>query len=318
MADSNTPTLEGGDAPPATPALEELNLPEVRLKSQTAPSTFSINEFRSEMNINGVMRNNRFAVVLTPPKLLKELDILTDSKTEKTKEKITDSDGNVTGEKDVLTTTMVYGDTRFLTLRCENVSLPGINFFTTDNIRRYGYGQIERRPYLPQFNPITLTFVVDKNGTIMKYFYEWAKSIVNYDAFANGIHGTGGSSKPYFLNYKDDYICKKMNIWMYNENSKQVVQCSLRDAYPLTISDSNLAWGSQDDYVRLSITLQYTDISINFATTDSAAGSFAILDDANKKPDNTTRKRENVFSKLIDNKISDLEERLVNKILNIF
>ena len=42
-------------------------------------------------------------------------------------------------------------DLRNLVMRCESVVIPGVNFFTSDNIRRYGYGPIERRPYLPQF-----------------------------------------------------------------------------------------------------------------------------------------------------------------------
>lgn len=321
MANSNTPIAitEGGDTPLETPTVdlpsaEELNIPEIRVQpDEEAQKSFNINEFRSEMNLNGVLRNNQFLVVLTPPKTLADSTDLQSIKVTEDTETIKDENGQDTeNKKTIHNLRRTQNDTRILSLRCENASLPGVNFFSTDNIRRYGYGQLERRPYLPQFNPITLTFAVDKYGKTMKYFYDWAKSIVDYEVMKNGKHD--GS---YFLSYKDDYICKKMNIWIYNPNNKVVVQCSLRDAFPLTISDTNLSWGQQDDYVRLQVTLQYTDIQIDFASTAEAADSFAVLDGAVVKPVEQT-KRDNPFKRLFNNKINDLEEKVVNKIFNIF
>lgn len=323
MADSNLPisVLEEGSAPLVQPNAE-VDVPQIEtptLKEGKQQSSFNIKGFRSEIKSNGVLRNNQFVVVFTPP-LGMNTSFTRDSREFDEIKNADPETGQVPEGEDPEKEKIIesFDDTRFLSLRCENATLPGVNFFTTDNIRRYGYGQIERRPYLPQFNPITLTFTADANGKVLKYFYEWSNLISNHDVFKNGYHGATGGQKPYFLNWKDEYSCKKMNIWIYNENLKQVAQCSLRDAYPLTISDTSLAWGSQDDYVRFSVTMQYTDIALNFASVGNSVGGESVLQDANEIVVTAPRKKTSGLERLFKSKINDLEEKVVNKVLNIF
>jgi hypothetical protein len=205
----------------------------VTASTDVKASTFSVSKFRSEIVNNGVLPQNRFIVIFTIPKILNA------------------------GKP----------NTEYLSMRCENASIPGVNFFTSQTVR-YGYGQIERRPYLPSFNPMTLSFIVDQKSTIIAYFRDWTNGIVNHD-ISSGIYGTGNAAlqpnemvaMPYQLNYKDDYICKQMQIYVYDYQNKKQIKVTLYDAYPLSTNDVNLSWGDTET-MKYNVTMQYTNMTM--------------------------------------------------------
>jgi hypothetical protein len=288
-------------------ASEQKNLPSSEEKLETVvvgsrSKTFNINEFRTELNVNGVLRNHSFTLIMSPPLMFNESEQF---KTVFGDETFGDPIQNP--------------DLRNLVMRCESVTIPGVNFFTSDNIRRYGYGPIERRPYLPQFNPITATFVVDRAAEVIRYFHLWNNGIMNHDVFSNGIHGNVDNfkSKPYFLNYKDNYISPQLTIFVYDEKLKQSFVVKLRDAYPLTTTDISMAWGATDDVIRYSVTFMFTDMAIDFLQT-SATGGY-ILGKSSDLPGFSSGK--GIIDKiknLANGKIYSAQEKIVNKILKSF
>lgn len=195
----------------------------------TQTVSFNISKFRSEIDRNGVLPTNRFLVIFARPKTLSS----------------------------------IYS-TEFLTMRCENATVPGVNFFTSQTVR-YGYGQTERRPYLPTFNPITLSFIVDKSSTVVGLFNAWTNSIVNYDV-SKGMYTTNGRASPYVMTYKDNYICPQMQIYVYDYENKKQIKVTLYDAYPLSTSDVQLGWGQNDEVMKYSVSLQYTHITVETVT----------------------------------------------------
>lgn len=266
------------------------------------PRPFNINEFRTELNVNGVLRSHSFTLIMSPPAMFN------DSEQFKT----------VFGDE-TFGEPIQNPDLRNLVMRCEAVTIPGVNFFTSDNIRRYGYGPIERRPYLPQFNPITATFVVDRAAEVIRYFHLWNNGIMNHDVFSNGIHGDADNfkSKPYFLNYKDKYICPQLTIFVYDEKFQQSFVVKLRDAYPLTTTDISMAWGSTDDVIRYSVTFMFTDMAIDFLQT-SAKGGY-ILGKSSDLPGFSSGKGiVDKIKNLVNGKIYSAQEKIVNKILKSF
>jgi len=181
---------------------------------------FDISDFRTEINTKGILQNNRFVCIFSVPKKLKE--------------KYNYQDGE-----------------DFLTLRCETVTVPGQNFFTQD-VKRYGYGQIERKPYLPTFNPMKMVFVTDRSAKIIKFFEDWAQSMVNHD-----VDVSLGEDKSYLVGYKEDYICPVLQIFVYDENNKLVFMARAFDCFPITISEYDVSWTSQNDLIRLSVSMQF-------------------------------------------------------------
>lgn len=248
---------------------------------------FQINNFRAELNHNGVMRNNRFLMFFTPPKNMKNEPIEVDQS--------------------------------LLTLRCETVTVPGVNFFTNDNHRRYGLGQTERRPFIAQFNPITITFLVDRNARVVNYFNTWTNRIVGYDRLNGNFTKNDRNFRPYQLDYKDNYIAPNVIIWIYDENgiedkSKQM-GVRLNDVYPLATSDMNFSWADVDGLVRYNVTLQYTDMTLIFPHTDDAL-DLEQLQELERRSQ-FTRLGRAVKEKIAGGLLS-IEEGIVNKITRNF
>jgi hypothetical protein len=205
---------------------------------------FGINEFRSEINLNGVLQTNRFLVIISMPKGLRAL---------------TKEFGSFGNDK-------FYTDVDdFLIMRCESAQIPGVQFLTQDDIRRHGIGQFEKRPYLPIFNPVRLQFIVDRNAKVVKFFHDWTNAIVGYNTdLGMSPNKDSGLRKPYLLTYPDNYMSPTVRIWVYNPHNIQSFGAKLYTAYPLITSDTDLNWGSENEMMKLSVNMQFTHMSQQF------------------------------------------------------
>lgn len=203
---------------------------------------FEISNFKTEINQNGVLQNNRFLAVIAMPEGLR-------TPLSQMSAAIQSSIGNY-----------YYQDNPdFITIRCETVTIPGQNFFTQE-LKRYGYGQIERNPYLPTFNPMKMVFVADRNAKILQFFNEWANLVVNHD-----VEHTPGENH-YLLNYKSQYISPVVRVFVYNEYDELVFVSKTFECYPLTISEYDVSWASQNDFIRLSVSMQFVHAVKEFST----------------------------------------------------
>lgn len=98
----------------------------------------AINEFTALVKSSGIMRQNRFAVLVKPPS-----GILPETL------------------KNVL-------------LFCDTVQLPGSNFSTVQN---RSYGEFREVPYEKLYDQCTLTFYVDTDMKVKKMFDQWTTKI---------------------------------------------------------------------------------------------------------------------------------------------
>ena len=115
-------------------------------------SYFNIGNFKASLINDGVIRSNRYELIFNPPV------------------------GMPTNF-----------DLRDILIRCETASIPPVWFATDDNLRRYGYGPLDKAPTSPQFDPFNCQFLADKNGLIHGYFTDWMNLIANFDS-SNGIY----------------------------------------------------------------------------------------------------------------------------------
>lgn len=191
---------------------------------------FNIREFTSHIHSNGVMRNNKFLVRMPYPI-------------------------GFAGKSELTNTS------RYMELWCDSVNIPGISMQTTQ-IRRYGYGVTETRPITPSFNRVTMTMMGDSKGANHSYFYNWMKLINNFDVRTGDMsrYSTGliAGQKAYELAYKDEYAVD-VEISVFNDASSEVAKIVLRDAYPIDLGDIQLNWNDTNDYMRIPVTLVYTD-----------------------------------------------------------
>jgi hypothetical protein len=186
-------------------------------------------DFIAEIKTKGLARTNRFTVDFTPPKAMPELS-------------------------------------KRMMLFCEKASLPGINFATTANRT---FGETREVVYDRMFEPITLTFHVDRQMTVKEIFDNWSQYIIDPSTKTVG----------WYNHYVTPMTIRIQDL---EDNTTYLVQ--LFEAYPKTIGSVSLDAGNNNDTMRLDVTFQFkhwyaTPISEvqagQYAGLEQSAGGFS-------------------------------------------
>lgn len=229
------PTNE--EAPLRTaPYSSESNITVTAFKKQK----FDISSFRAEINKNDVQPTHSYLVTFAPFRLGSEANV-------------------------PLTEFVRYNSDKLI-LRCESVVLPTVQLLEEENIRRYGYGPVEKVPYGMQFNDLTLTWLVDKRSELIDFFYQWMNTIVNYET--RGISQlVVESDRPglnsylgYEVGYKDEYTCPVVRVRVYDRELNTVTEYILYDVFPMNIQSQNLAYSQENEAQKLTITFAFTNM----------------------------------------------------------
>lgn len=188
---------------------------------------FNVQEFKSAVDGNGLMRNNKFMVNFPLPAKLSSI---------------------MTG----------VNSNQLLSMYCKAAPLPGIGILTQD-VYRYGYGPIERKPYGTVVNDIMLHFYVDGNNVIRQWLRSWVRSIINPDTSKgiNSTYATTGQSA-YEIGYKSDYAVD-VNIVAFDSQGLPKISIVLIEAYPNYIGDVHQDWEDKNTTMMLPISLTFRD-----------------------------------------------------------
>lgn len=160
-----------------------------------------------------------------------------------------------------------------LMLYAEAVNLPGVNVVTGET-RRYGFGPNVRYAKDINFNDVAVTFIGDGAGIILKVFSDWMNGIVKFDDFTTP--STKLENAPFFFRYKKEYVATEFFITVFNERNDEIAVYYLEDAFPTSIGDINLNWGSTNQLARFTVNFTYTrwtqksvaaDLANNLLTT---------------------------------------------------
>lgn len=249
--------------------------------------SFNINNFRSEIDSGYILKPSRFIMWIELPNAIKGAD--------------------------------PYNfDEKILLLRCESTNLPGVSMATSDIIRRYGYGRVERRPYLSTFSNLTCSFIMDRKALVHKFFYDWMNYIVNFDS-SQGMKPDRGVNNadigPYELSYKKDFKCPSMNLNIFDDYSNRVMVVRLFEAYPHAVSDVPLSWGVTEQFMTVNVSFYFADYKIEYDNIDTYSPE--LPDERRKRKsilsDITTRVGDRISGEIQD-KIYTFGDRQLNKI----
>lgn len=219
--------------------------------------SFRISDFRSSIASRGIIRNHTYFLTFNPPKV------------------IAGAKGTGVGFKE---TEMI--------LRADAITLPGQQLMTADAIMRYGFGPSEKMPYNMVYSDIAVSLLLDKAAMQYHYLYLWMQSIVQNN-MTRGINGfdeavnkyTGIKMNSYEVGYKNDYAVD-MTIIVYNEDVKTAIECRLLDAYPISISDTPLSWGQENDVMRLQVNFNYRSAFTRFIDPSGIRGLLNSIQDS--------------------------------------
>lgn len=162
-----------------------------------------LDKFISEVKSQGLAKSNRYLVRFSPP--------------------LYGLDSNVP---------------RTLSLFCDQVQLPGMNFSTAQN---RVYGEFREVPYEKLFDNLNMSFYVDKNMYVKRVFDNWMEAIQNPET----------RSFNYYKNYTTG-----MDIEVHDMMDRITYVVSLFECYPKTIGPIQLDYSSKD-VMKMTVTMQY-------------------------------------------------------------
>jgi hypothetical protein len=156
-------------------------------------------------------------------------------------------------------------------MRCENVILPTPSLLEEENIRRYGYGPVEKVPYGVQFSDVSMTWLVDSKSEIIDFMHQWMNTIVMHDSpnanMAQNVQQDGfrdklGAYFPFEVGYKDAYTNPVVRIYVYNRQQEVVTEYELFDVFPMNIQSMNLAWADENQIQKLTVNFAYVNMRV--------------------------------------------------------
>lgn len=142
-------------------------------------------------------------------------------------------------------------------MRAERVNQPGVQIMTS-NVRRYGVGPTEKKPFTAGFNDINVSFIGDSQGVIHQFFYAWMNGVVRFDDMPSGDSNLDKFNKmPFEVEYRVDYRTT-IDIIMYDEVQKKIGTVTLYNAYPIAVGEIQRDWAGINDLVRVNVGFTYS------------------------------------------------------------
>lgn len=126
-----------------------------------------------------------------------------------------------------------------LMMMCDQVQIPGLNINTT-GIRTFG--EVRETPYEYNYEPINIQFYVDQKMDVKTFWDRWIKSIQL------------GSTRSF--RYYDEYVCKKMEIYVENLLDQKTYLVALFEVYPKNVTAIQLDYAAKD-VMKIQVTLEY-------------------------------------------------------------
>lgn len=152
-----------------------------------------------------------------------------------------------------------------LFLYCNSAQLPGINIST---FQSRTFGETREMPYERLFDNVSLSFYVDRNMHIKKFFDQWI----------DGIQDPITRNFNYYENYTTD-----ISIIVKDVADKPAYIVTLYEAYPKTMSPITLGY-DQKDVMQLQVSMNYKYwdsvmvSSVEVSNRDDAGQIQALID----------------------------------------
>lgn len=167
----------------------------------------SISKFKSQINAGGFAHSNRFLFNLSPPAAIANSE-------------------------------PYFSQREKIVLFCDSTQIPGINF-SSNPVRVYG--ETREVVYEKIYEPITVSFYVDKSMVVKKLFDSWILQ----------VQGTTRN-----LNYYNDYVSRQTTLEIFDLEDQPTYSVIFYNMFPKTVAPISLDYASKD-LMKLNVTFQY-------------------------------------------------------------
>lgn len=142
------------------------------------------------------------------------------------------------------------GNARGIGLRCETVTLPGINLATIQDPNIYGPMRdiVEGVTYAEE---VALTFQASSDLEERVFFENWQRAAFNPQTWNIGYYND-------YIGFVDIYLLDKQNQRRYG--------LKLWDAFPKSINGNDLSYGSNNEILKITVNMSFrywTPLDIN-------------------------------------------------------
>jgi hypothetical protein len=187
-----------------------------------AKANFNLSQFIGAVREDSLARVNRFEVFINTP-------------------------------SDLLLSLKNRSNARAVSLYCEMASLPPVNI-STKSFKIFG--PTYQRPFGAEYGGegISLTFHVDRDMQVKKFFDEWTARVVD--------------PKSGFVGFQEDYI-STLTLKQLNEQDEVTYELELEEAFPRSVNLLELNNSAQNQTHRLNVLFAYRywrDVSPEFQT----------------------------------------------------
>jgi hypothetical protein len=155
------------------------------------------------------------------------------------------------------------GSSKTLSLLCESTTLPGISIGTDDNFRPQGFGLPQKMPWEIVFTDLQLTFFGDNKGKVHQILTSWLNSVVSYNA-SDPLNVS-------FVAYRSDYATD-MKITSFDPLNNTIIEYTLYDCFPTGLFDINVAWGAQNDIMKIPVRFSFNRWTVTYNQLGLAFG----------------------------------------------
>ena len=140
------------------------------------------------------------------------------------------------------------------------VDIPGMKF-SPDLVMLNGYGRINEVPLRVDTNNSAISFYVDNEALVYKFFYTWMNMVSNIDG---KFYRNGGGNGFDEMAYAEDYYCDiVINYYGYNNT---IMRVELYDAFPMELSGIGLDWNDQNTLTSCQATIGFRAIKNSILT----------------------------------------------------
>jgi hypothetical protein len=186
---------------------------------------FDVGAFRSAISARGILKTNKFRVVIPiPPGLVGD-------------------DSTLIG--------------RDLELYASAASLPGVDMLTSD-VRRHGYGPVEKRAFGVNFGDVPIRFIADGEAEVWAFLQAWMNLTVPYDSSEGPVQSDSQVMTPHDVAYKDQYAVD-LTIYIYDDYGNEAIIMNLLEAYPTRLEQVALDWNDTNSMMYINSLFTFRD-----------------------------------------------------------
>ena len=123
---------------------------------------------------------------------------------------------------------------------CRRAVLPGTRLFTHDANDQFP-GVTQKFVYRRLFENVQMTFYVDYEYKVQKFFELWQEFITSGSDEGNGV---SPDSRGYYyrMKYPEEYKCERIRILKYDRDRDNRIEYNLMNAFPVSVNSTQISY----------------------------------------------------------------------------